>query len=144
MDETALFISWGQPVHGREKQAGKQMRESIVFGRQLENDQRIGRVEWASLLRQGGDLWGFGLLRGTREQVDSLRSSADFARWIVRLTLVCENVAVADAAVDAKALEMGSDLYDDVLDEFEQWSSGPGHVDVHASGEKGARAGHHH
>ena len=120
MSEAALFISWGQPVHGREKRAGAQMRESIAYCRRLEKENRIGRVEWASLSRQGGDLWGIGLLRGTPEQLDALRRTEDFGRWIVRLTLVCEGVSVVDATVDEKVLEMGMDLYDDVIKDLDQ------------------------
>lgn len=118
MSEAALFISWGQPVHGREKRAGAQMRESIAYCRRLEKEQRIGRVEWASLSRQGGDLWGIGLLHGTPEQLDALRRTEEFARWIVSLTLVCEDVSVIDAAVDERMLEAGMGLYADVVAGF--------------------------
>jgi hypothetical protein len=104
MAEAALLITWGQPVRGREERANAQMRESLQYWKRLEDDGEIERCDWAAVSGQG-DLWGFALLRGTAEQIDSLRRSEDFGRNILRVSLVADRVAVADAAVGEAAVQ---------------------------------------
>jgi hypothetical protein len=104
MAEAALFITWGQPVRGREKRANEQMRESVQYWKRLEDEGQIERCDWAAISGQG-DLWGIALLRGTAEQIDSLRRSEGFGRNILRVSLVADRVAVADAAVDDGAIQ---------------------------------------
>jgi hypothetical protein len=113
MAEAALFITWGQPVRGREKRAGEQMRESVQYWKRLEDEGDIERCDWAAISGQG-DLWGIALLRGTAEQIDSLRRSEDFGRNILRVSLVADRVAVADAAVDEGAIQ-GMETWDEEI-----------------------------
>lgn len=115
MADTGLFISWGQPVRGRERQASDQMRASLQYWKRLRGEGSIGSYDFAALSRQGGNLWGYALLRGTQEQIDALRRSQEFAGYVVRLGLVADDVAVIDAAVDEELLELGMDLYDETI-----------------------------
>ena len=51
------------------------------------------------------DLWGIALLRGTAEQIDSLRRSKDSGRNVLRVSLVADRVRVVDAMVDEGAAQ---------------------------------------
>lgn len=113
MAEAALFISWGQPVRGREKRASRQMRGSVQYWERLREDGQIERFDWAALSGQG-DLWGIALLRGTAEQIDSLRRSEDFGRNILRVSLVADRVGVVDAMVDEGAAQ-GMNVWDEEI-----------------------------
>lgn len=111
MAEAALFISWGQPVRGREKRANDQMRESVQYWGRLQGEGQIERFDWAALSGQA-DLWGIALLRGTAEQIDSLRRSEEFGRNILRVSLVADRVGVVDAMVDEGAAQ-GMNAWDE-------------------------------
>lgn len=113
MAEAALFISWGQPVRGREKRANDQMRESVQYWERLQEEGEIERVDWAGISRQA-DLWGIALLRGTAQQIDSLRRSEGFGRNILRVSLVADRVRVADAMVDEGAVQ-GMSFWDEEI-----------------------------
>lgn len=113
MAEAALFISWGQPVRGREKRANEQMRESVRYWERLQAEGQIERCDWAALSGHE-DLWGIALLRGTAEQIDVVRRSEEFGRNILRVSLVADRVGVADAMVDEGAAQ-GMNVWDEEI-----------------------------
>lgn len=114
--ETGLMMVWGQPVRGREKQANSQLRESVRYLKRLQQDGRIERFEWGGLAPPVEDLWGFMLLRGTPKQIDALRGTEEYARWVLRVSLVAERVRVFDATLDADALARNMDFYDETIE----------------------------
>jgi hypothetical protein len=116
MTEAALLMTWGQPVRGREKRANEQLRESVRYCRRLQQEAKIQRFEWAALTPPGEDLWGFVLLYGTPEQLDSLRRSEEFGRWVLRVSLVADRVRVLDATLDEGQLARTMDLYDETVE----------------------------
>ena len=64
----------------------------------------------------GGDVGGFWLLRGTEEQIDSVRRSEDYVALIQRVQLVVTGLRIADAFLDeGLAQVMGS--YQKLVDE---------------------------
>ncbi len=115
MPEAALFITWGQPVRGRERRANDQLRESVRYWRRLREEGWIERFDWAVLPLQGSELWGFALLRGAPEQLGALRGSEEFGRWVLRVSLVADRVGVFDATVDPDRLARTMDLYDETV-----------------------------
>ena len=115
MAEAALFISWGQPVRGREKRANDQLRASLRYWERLQAEGQIERFDWAALDLYGGDLWGIALLRGTAEQIDSLRRSEEFGRNILRVGLVADRVGVVNASVDEAAAQ-GMNAWDEEIE----------------------------
>jgi len=64
----------------------------------------------------GGDLAGFILLRGTREQLDSARNDEDFRRRVARAGLIVERLGVVQATLGDGLLQLMS-LYREVADE---------------------------
>lgn len=114
--EAALLMVWGQPVRGREKQANNQLRESVRYLKRLQEEGRIERFEWGGLAPQAEDLWGFALLRGTTEQIDALRRTEEYARWVLRVSLVADRVRVFDATVDEQLLARNMQFYDETIE----------------------------
>ena len=107
---------WGEPVRGREKRANNQLRESIRYLKLLQEQGRIERFEWGGLSPQAEDMWGFVLLRGTSEQIDTLRRTEDYARWVLRVSLVADHLRVFDATVDEEILARNMNFYDETIE----------------------------
>lgn len=111
----ALLMVWGQPVRGREKQANDQLRESVRYLKRLQEEGRIERFEWGGLAPPTEDLWGFLLLRGSTEQIETLRRTEDHARWVLRVSLVADHTRVFDATVDEELLARSMSFYDETI-----------------------------
>ena len=97
MADHALFVGWGEVVPGREQQAGQVFTESLQFYGQLQQQGTIAGVEPFFLEPHGGDLGGFFLVRGERDRLAQVRSSAEFLRLIQRATFVVNRVGVVAA-----------------------------------------------
>jgi hypothetical protein len=99
MADAALFVGWGQVVRGREDRALDVFNETIEFYGQLQADARIESFEICLLDPHGGELAGFGLLRGSEEQIDAVRRSEDFQRLMVKASLIVDDLGVVDGAI---------------------------------------------
>jgi hypothetical protein len=100
MAEAALFIGWGDAAKGREKSALDVYNETLQYWGRLQQDGKIERFDVAVLTPNGGDVGGFMLVRGTAEQIDSVRRSDEYQRLINRVQLIADRLRVADASVD--------------------------------------------
>lgn len=94
MANAALFIGWGTPVPGRERQALRVFNDSLQYYSRLQQQGHIESFEPVLLEQHGGDLGGFVLLRGNQEQLSSLRADAEFQHNTTRAGLVVENLGV--------------------------------------------------
>jgi len=99
MAEAGLFIGWGQVVRGRERKALEVFNESVAYWGGLQGDGRIESVEVVFLEPHGGDLAGFALLRGSEDQIGSLRYDEEFQRQVARADLIVERQGVVGAAL---------------------------------------------
>ena len=97
MADEALFIGWGDPVRGREAKALDVFNESLQYYGQLQQDGKIAGVDAWFLAPHGGDLSGFILLRGDREQLDEVRRSAEFELLLTRAGMIVDRVGVVNA-----------------------------------------------
>ncbi len=100
MADAALFIGWGQVVRGREERALEVFNESVAFWGGLQSSGKIEDFEVVLLTPHGGDLGGFALLRGSAEQIDSLRADEEFDRQVTRADLIVENQGVVRAMIN--------------------------------------------
>ncbi len=108
MADAALFIGWGQVVRGREKKAVEVFNESVEYWGSLQSDGKIEDFEVVLLTPHGGDLDGFALLRGSREQIAAMHNDDEFERRTARADLIVEKQGVVDAAIgDGIARGMG-------------------------------------
>jgi hypothetical protein len=117
MAEAALCITWGATVPGREKRALEVYNETLQYWARLQQEGRIERFDVAVLGPTGGDLGGFMLVRGTAQQIDSVRRTDEYLELIQRVQLIADHLRIADAFVDdGLAQIMGQ--YQKVVDEL--------------------------
>ena len=93
----ALFIGWGAPVRGREKQALQVFQESVQYWGRLQQEGRIERFDVVQLAPHGGDLNGFAVLYGERQALAEVRFSEEFERLLVRASAIIDAPGVTPA-----------------------------------------------
>ena len=117
MAEAGLFTGWGDPVRGREQKGLEVFNEALGYwGRQQEAG-AIESFETVLLYPHGGDLAGFILVRGSREQLAAVRADDEFERLNVRAAQIVERFGVVEAAVDEGVGEQVS-LYQEAIGEL--------------------------
>jgi hypothetical protein len=97
MAEMGLFIGWGAPVRGREAKGLEVFNEAVAYAGRLQEEGRIESSEIVLLGAHGGDLYGFQLLRGSREGLDAVRADDEFQRITFRAGLIVERLGVVEA-----------------------------------------------
>ena len=114
MSEAALYIGWGAPSRGREKKALDVFNESVQYYGRLQQEGKVENFEVAILNPTGGDVGGFFLVRGTAQQVDTLRRDDEFQELLNRVQLIADGLRVTDAIVDEAIAEQRT-RYDKVV-----------------------------
>lgn len=97
MADFGLFVGFGYPVRGRERQAVKVFNEAMEYYARLQQQGEIESFESVFLEPHGGDLNGFTLIRGDRDKLASIRTSDEFARLSIRADLIVEGFGVIGA-----------------------------------------------
>lgn len=97
MADEALFIGFGEVVRGRERKAVEVFNESVQHYGQLQQDGRLESVEAWFLAPHGGDLGGFFLLRGEREQLDEIQRSPEFETLQARAAMIVDRTGTVNA-----------------------------------------------
>jgi hypothetical protein len=100
MAEAALCTVWGDPIRGREKQALDVYNEAMQYWAGLQQEGKIERFDVTVLAFPRGDVAGLLVVRGTAEQIDSVRRSKEYRQHLARGQLVASHVRVANAYVD--------------------------------------------
>jgi hypothetical protein len=99
MADSGLFIGFGLPVRGRERQAIQVFNEVFEYLSRLQQEGQIESFEPALLEPHGGELGGFFLLRGDQDKLARIRASEEFERLLARSQLLAENLGVVGAAL---------------------------------------------
>ena len=100
MAEFGLFIGWGSSRAGKEAAAGKLFEEAVAYWNGLKAAGEIESVELVLLTAHGGDLGGFGLLRGDPEKLGRLSMAPEFRRLTMRAGVCLDGVGIVSALVD--------------------------------------------
>lgn len=100
MAEAGLHLGWGTVVRGRERAALDIFNESMQYYGRLQQEGKIERFDVAILNPTGGDTGGYILVRGTAQQVDSLRRDGEYQDLLTRVNLIVDGLCVTDAMVD--------------------------------------------
>jgi hypothetical protein len=99
MADAGLFIGWGEIVRGREERAVEVFNETVGYYGRLQEEGRIESFELAFLQPHGGDLAGFGLLRGSEEQMDAIQHDDEFERLMTRANFIVDKLGIVPAAL---------------------------------------------
>lgn len=99
MASAALFIGWGPPARGRERQSYQVFGEAVQYWTGLQQHGEIESFETVQLEPHGGELQGFALLRGDRDKLNRLRDSEEFLRLVARATFTVESIGVVGAYI---------------------------------------------
>ena len=99
MADAGLFIGWGEVVRGREERAVEVFNETVGYYGRLQEEGRIESFEVAFLQPHGGDLAGFGLLRGSEEQMDAIQHDDEFERLMTRANFIVDKLGIVPAAL---------------------------------------------
>ena len=99
--EAGLWVAWGIPARGRERQALDLLEHTLTgYLAELVRDGRIARFDTAILKPQSTELGGFILVQGSRMQIDALRTAPDFQEWTLQVQLVADKVGLVEAWVN--------------------------------------------
>jgi hypothetical protein len=104
MADSGLFIGFGAPVRGRERQAIKAFNETFEYYSRLQQEGEIESFEPVILEPHGGELGGFFLLRGDQDKLARIRGSEEFERRTVRADLIVENLGIVGAALGGRLM----------------------------------------
>lgn len=102
MADSAIFIGWGEPIRGREQVSATVFGEAVELWATFQADGAIESWEAYFLEPHGGDLNGFFLLKGDREQLAELRVREEMDRIVTRGSMVVSNFGVVGAATGAR------------------------------------------
>ena len=94
MADSGLFIGFGAPVRGRERQAIKVFNEGFEYYSRLQQEGEIESFEPILLEPHGGELGGYFLLRGDKDKLARIRGSEEFERLTARAELIVENLGI--------------------------------------------------
>src|SRR6266576_4281805 len=117
MADSGLFIGFGAPIRGRERQAIKVFNETFEYYSRLQQEGEIESFEPVLLEAHGGELGGFFLLRGDQDKLARIRTSEEFERHTVRGQLIVENLGVVGAALGARLISQLS-LFEGQVEEL--------------------------
>jgi hypothetical protein len=97
MADSGLFVGFGLPVRGRERQAVKVFNEFVEYLGRLQQQGEIESFEPVLLEPHGGELGGFFMVRGDQEGLARMHRSPEYERLIVRGEVIAENLGVVGA-----------------------------------------------
>ena len=97
MTDSALIIQWGATAPGRERKAVELFGETLRFLTGLVTNGRVASVEPFFLQPHGGNVEGFFIMRGDRDELNKIRGEDDFQRYSVRAQAVVQNFGVIEA-----------------------------------------------
>lgn len=97
MADAGLFIGWGAPVRGREERGLDVFGEALALQASLQEEGAIESFEVVLLGPHGGGLAGFVLVRGSREQIATVREREEIERLNTRAAMIVEDFGMIDA-----------------------------------------------
>jgi hypothetical protein len=107
MADSILFLGWGTPVRGREREAINVFQESVEYWGRLQGEGKVESLQVALLGPHGGDLNGFAVLQGEAESLDEVQRSEEWQVLITRANLIVESLGVVPGVVGD---ELGAQL----------------------------------
>jgi hypothetical protein len=108
MADSGLFVGFGIPVRGRERQAIAVFNEAFEYYTRLQQEGEIESFEPVLFEPHGGELGGFFLLRGDMDKLARVRGTEEFERLTVRAQLIVENLGVVSTFLGERLMSQMS------------------------------------
>jgi hypothetical protein len=89
--DRVLFVGWGTPVRGAEERAIGAFNEALGLLGRMQQEDRIEAFD-VVLLAPNTDLGGYITVRGSADQIASLRADDEFQRNTVKAQLAVEDI----------------------------------------------------
>jgi hypothetical protein len=116
MPDGVLFVGWGPPIPGREKNSNNVFAEGVQFWVEKQKQGEITSFEAFALEPHGGDLWGFALIRGDAGTLAQLRYSPDVQRLNSRAATVVQDFGVVSAIPPDQVQQFYQTYQEDIAD----------------------------
>jgi hypothetical protein len=108
MADSGLFIGFGTPARGRERQAIAVFNETFEYYSKLQQDGEIESFEPVLLEPHGGELGGFFLVRGDADKLARIRGNEEFERLVARAQLIVDNLGVVSTFMGERLMSQMS------------------------------------
>jgi hypothetical protein len=102
MADFGLLVGSGAPVRGRETNAAAVFGEAVERWTRLQTDGRIESWEAVFLEPHGGELAGFSVIRGERDDIARLRLSDEVLRLNIRAGHIIERYGIIGAELGSR------------------------------------------
>jgi hypothetical protein len=99
MADRMLFISWAEPVRGREERGLDVFNEALGFYGRCQQEGRIESFD-VVLLAPNPDIGGYMELLGSPEQLGALSEDMEYRRILAEATTVVEGLHVIEGATN--------------------------------------------
>lgn len=94
MSDNVVFLGWNRAVPGREHASAALFQEFLQYLGGLQGAGGIDSFEPVLLSQHGGDLNGFVLIRGERDQLAAMTASQEWLGFVTRGGLIMEGLGV--------------------------------------------------
>jgi hypothetical protein len=92
---TAIFLSWGLPVPGRERAALEEFSSFVQWATKLQAEGKIERFEvYAPIHGVLQAFAGFTVVEGSEQQIQSIESSQEWKVRVDRVIMVAQGVRI--------------------------------------------------
>jgi len=99
MADRVLFISWGEPIAGREEHSLEVFNDAVGLYGRLQQEGKIESFD-VVLLNGRSEIDGYMELHGTHEQLDAVSESDDFRRMLIDAALVVQNLRLGEGVTN--------------------------------------------
>jgi hypothetical protein len=121
VSDRVLFISWGEPIAGREAHSIDVFNEALALDARLQQEGRIDSFD-VVILRNQGPIEGYIVLHGSAEQIAALPEDDEFMRSMISASLVVHDFRMADGYTGEAVGHMMS-LYQEAVESVPQPAS---------------------
>lgn len=99
MSKEVIFFGWNRPVPGREQSTAQHFQEYVAYLGGLQQSGAIDSFEIVLLGPHGGDLNGFFLIRGDRDQLNALQATEEYMAHLTRGGMHLEGLGAIRGAI---------------------------------------------
>ena len=116
MSKGVIFFGWSRSVPGREQFSTEHFQEFVQYAGGLQASGAIASFEPVLLTQHGGDLNGFFLMRGSMEQLMSLKATEEWQN-VTRAGYHLEGLGVVDGVTGEGVMDWMA-MYTNVLETY--------------------------